>query len=114
MKRRQIGGSGNAPQVKHLAPLESTLFQACLAILKHVAITQYDDGTPRRPGSLYLTTVGSAYKVVLKDPDAGAQLQVIGDNADNAFAAATLLLESEDAPWEIDPWAKQVKGKKSA
>jgi len=112
VKRVKQAGTGDASQ-KHLAALESVLFGKLQAIVSHLAITQYDDGAPRRPGWITLKTLGAAWVVEAKDPDSCCKLSVVQNTLDDALAALCLLLESEEAPWEPDPWLQQKKpGKK--
>lgn len=115
MKRRKLGET-LATEYQHLAPLESTVLSKLHNLVKHVAIVKYDDGTPRTPGTWMLKTMGIAYVVVVKDPDACAQLQCTGATVDDALSMADLLLGSEDAPWEVDSWAlaRQPKGKRKS
>jgi len=102
---------GDGP--KHLAPMESTVFTRLHHIVAHCAVSRYDDGDPRRPGWITIQTLGSAWKVMIKDPDGCCQMSAIGNTLDDARALADLLLSSEDAPWEPDPFLKrQDSGKK--
>lgn len=102
---------GDGP--KHIAPMESNVFHKLHNIVAHCAITRYDDGDPRRPGWITVQTLGSAWKVMVKDPDGCCQMSAIGNTLDDALALADLLLGSEDAPWEPDPFLKrQESGKK--
>lgn len=102
--------------VKHLAALESELFRDHMGIVEHLALLQYDDGSPRPGGRLIIDVRGAAWTVVCKDVDSGMQLVCIGSTLDAALDALQIHLGSEDAPWEPDPWAKNVgprKGKKN-
>lgn len=105
-----------ASDAKHLAALESTLLTAQHSLIAHCAVTKYDDGDPRQPGWWTVKTMGSAWVVEIKDPDTCARLVVVQQSFDEAVILAALLLESEEAPWEPDPWlrsnaAKQAKKK---
>lgn len=99
----------------HLAAMESTLFGRLQPLIAHCAVTKYDDGDARQPGWWTLKTMGSAWMVEVKDPDTCMRLVVVQQTADDALTLASVLLESEEAPWEPDPWltaAKAKKGKK--
>lgn len=76
-------------------------------VMMHLAVIRYDDGTPRRPGRLFLETQGSTWVVCLKEPDAGLELRCSGQTLDDALAAADLLLGSDQCPWQPDSWAQQ-------
>jgi hypothetical protein len=91
-----------------LAAVESTLLGGHLELVKHCSITRYDDGDPRKPGWFTIKTMGSAWVVQVKDPDAGLSLTATGQTLDDAITLADLLLGSEEAPWEPDPFLKRL------
>jgi len=114
MKKRSPQASNGTGPV-HLAPIESRVFGGLMNIVAHLAEVRYDDGSPRQPGTLFIKTLGGAWSVTAKEPDAGAALPVVANTLDDALAALDLLLGADDAPWEVDPWARrqgQAKGKK--
>jgi len=99
----------------HNASIETKLFKDCPQFVSHLTTTRYDDGTPRQPGWVSIQTRGAAWIVTVKDPDAGAKLNATGNTLDDALALAELLLSSEEAPWEVDPFLQgQQKKKKKA
>lgn len=102
MKRKVIGGGLPPGGVQHLAPVESDVFSKLPNLVSHCCVTQYDDGEVRQPGWFTVKTLGSAWVVQVKDPDAGAQITATSDTLDNALCLADLMLGSEDAPWEPD------------
>lgn len=59
-----------------------------------------------------MTTMGSSWKVTVKDPDAAASFVVNAPTLDEALQMTCLLLDSEDAPWEHDQWLVKGKGRK--
>jgi len=97
----------NSSGQRHLAPLETNVLSQCHALVKHCAVTQYDDGTPRKPGWITVKTLGSAWQLEAKDPDSCCSLRVIESNLDEALLLLNMLLESEEAPWELDTWLQQ-------
>ena len=107
MKRRNVGKQGSSSGAPHLAPVESNIFTGHAQIVAHCAVTRYDDGEPRTPGWVTIKTLGSAWICEAKDPDACAKVTATGDSLDNALTLLDLLLGSEDAPWEPDPWLKR-------
>jgi len=111
-KRTPQAANGTGP--KNLAAVESRVFGSLMNIIGHLADVRYDDGTPRQPGTLFIKTLGGAWSVTAKEPDAQAALPVVANSLDDALAALDLLLGADDAPWEIDPWArgKHVQGGK--
>lgn len=113
MKRRTVGGAaGGKDGPQHLAPVDCKVLSGFLPIVKHAAIVKYDDDEPRQPGKVYIETMGSAWKVVLTDPDTCSKLTVVGPTLDDALSLASVLLEAEDTPWEPDPWALSRRKKK--
>lgn len=110
MKRKKQPSAKS--DVNHLAPMESEVFGRFLSILAHMADLRYEDGSPRAPGTVLMKTMGAAWVVVCKDPDECLQMTIIQATFDDAVTLTALMLESEDAPWETDPWAAAAKAKK--
>lgn len=108
VKRRKAPEVGG--QHKHLAPMESNVLAKCHALIAHCAATQFDDGTPRKPGWFTVRTRGAAWEIEIKDPETCSRLVVIQQSLDDALALATVLLDSEEAPWEADPWLAKAAG----
>jgi len=107
MKRRTGAPAptpGDGP--KHLAAMESNVFDKLHNLVAHCAVTRYDDGDPRRPGWFTIKTMGSAWVVQVKEPDACLQMSATAQSLDDALALADLLLGAEEAPWEPDPFLK--------
>lgn len=97
----------------HLASLDTLMLKACPHVVQHLAVVRYDDGTPRRPGRLFLETVGAFYKVILKDQEAGLEMILSAPSIDDVFALADLMLASDTPPWQADPYARdRTPGKK--
>jgi len=114
MKKVKIATGGPAGGSVHIAPLETTLLAAQHAIVKHMAICRYDDGEARKTGWITIRTQNAQWQVTAKDPDAGAQLVVVGQTLDDALALLDALLSANDAPWEPDPYAKQGRSGRRA
>lgn len=112
VKRRQP--SAEVGTVLHLAAVDSTIFGKMLPLVQHCTHTQYEDKTPRKPGWMTIKTMGAAWVVELKDPDSCSRLTVVQQTLDDALTLASVLLESEEAPWEPDPWLKQANAKKKS
>lgn len=111
MKRRQVSNHGakqDGPQ--HLAAIESTVFSRLHSLVAHCATTKYEDGSPRKPGWFTIKTMGSAWVVQVKEPDEALQLSAVGQTLDDALALIDILLTSEEAPWEPDPFLKRQSG----
>lgn len=110
VKKRQAAAPATA---KHLAAMESVVFSKMHSIVAHCCATQYDDGEARRPGWITIKVMGSAWVIEAKDPDSSSCMRVVQQTLDDALALLSLLLESDDAPWEPDPWLQQQKAKES-
>lgn len=112
VKKKVPGSASSASLASHLAPLESSVFGTLFNLVSHCCVTRYDDGDPRQPGWFTVKTLGSAWAVQVKDPDSCCQMQAIGNTLDDALGLADLLLGSDEAPWEPDPWAKKKAAEK--
>jgi len=108
-KKKQVGVT---PDAAHLAAMESGMFSKHHALVAHCASVKYDDGDARKPGWWTVKTMGSAWVVEVKDPDTAARLVVVQQTLDDAITLANLLLESEEAPWEPDPWLARANAEK--
>ena len=93
-----------AKDIKHLAPVESRLFEGLLSLVEHMCMMQYEDGTPRIPGWVTLKSQGAAWCMQVKDPDSCSSFTAVGPTLDAAVETAALLLACDDAPWEADKW----------
>jgi len=83
----------------HSAPVETTMWRDALPLVEHMARNTVDDGMPRTPGSITITTRGAAWIVVLTDPDAKRHIVVPSVSLDHALMTAAELLRSGDPPW---------------
>lgn len=109
MKRR--GTPAERKDTLHIAAIESVLLTKLHPLVAHCCHTQYEDGTARKPGWWTVKTMGSAWVVEVKDPDSCSRLVVVQQTLDDALTLASVLLESEEAPWEPDPWLKAAESK---
>lgn len=112
VKRRSpsaVTGSGGPT---HLAAVETNVLNSLPNIVAHCCLTRYDDGSTRRPGWLILRTMGASWVVQVKDPDGGCSMSLTAQTLDDALALADVMLGSDDAPWEADPYLKGQQPKK--
>jgi hypothetical protein len=103
---------GLDPRVMRGADPVSVILGKLPAIREWLSCTVYDDGSPRQPGALRIASRNSQWWLTLTDPDRGARLCACDDKLDRALTLLEQLLGVEEAPWEIDPYARQTKGKK--
>lgn len=112
MRKRSVPTSaGSEGKAIHLAAVETLLLGQYPSIVAHLSVTKWDDGSPRTPGNLLLKTVGSFWSLTAKEPDDCLQLPVIGQSLDDVFTLLELFLSGDEAPWEVDTWAKQRAGR---
>lgn len=114
MRRKQPGSGAGSTTQRHLAAVESNLFSSLMNLVEHCTVTRYDDGEPRKPGWFTVKTLGAAWIVQVKDPDGQCQMNATAQSLDDALALADVLLGSEEAPWEPDPFLMQRKPRKAA
>ncbi len=93
-----------AKDLKHLAAVESRIFEGLLSLVEHMCLLQYEDGTCRVPGWITIKAPGAAWAVQVKDPDTSSSFTAVGPTLDGALETAALLLSCDDAPWEADKW----------
>jgi len=109
VKRIELGKQPSDGAAHHLAAIESNVLGGLPNLVSHCCVTRYEDGSARRPGWWTVKTMGAAWVVQVKDPDAAASLQATSGTLDDALALADLLLGSGDAPWEPDAFLKKNK-----
>jgi hypothetical protein len=108
MKKKTASSAGTSKDgPRHLAAIESVVMGKLQGLVSHCCVTRYDDGDPRKPGWFTIKTMGSAWVVQVKDPDSAMSLSATGQTLDDALALADILLTSEEAPWEPDPFLKR-------
>lgn len=112
VKRRSPNPTASKDGPAHLAPVESNVFSKLMNMVGHCAETRYDDGEPRKPGWFTVKTMGAAWVVQVKDPDSCCQMMTTAATLDDALALADVLLGSDEAPWEPDPFLKRAEGQK--
>lgn len=108
--KRRVVAKAEGSVAPALVNQESKLLAQLPHLVNHLSVTRYEDGEPRTTGTAILKVLGTAWVVVLKEPDAAAQMQVTAATLDDALVLADLLLGSDGAPWEPDPWAKRQNG----
>lgn len=112
MKKRTPALSNPESSAEHLAAVESEVFNKLHSIVRQMAVTRYDDGDKRTPGSCFISTQGSMWRVTVTEPDSCLKLTMMAATLDDALAGVCLALESECIPWEVDAYALSKKPKK--
>lgn len=96
----------------HLAAVESVIFERLPSLVAHCAVTAYEDGSARKTGWLTVKVMGTTWIVQVKDPDGAVSLSATGPTLDDALTLADLLVGSDEAPWEADPFLQRTTGPK--
>lgn len=112
MKKRNPSQTTVETLAHHLAAVESRVFDKLHPIVAQIATTKYDDGDPRTPGSLFISTQGSMWRATVTEPDACLKLTMMAQTLDDALAGLALALEAESIPWEVDTYAMSKRPKK--
>lgn len=114
MKKKIVnaGDKAKGEVKKHLAAVESNVLHQFPALVQHCCVTAYDDGDPRKPGWFTVKTMGSAWVVQVKDPDACVSLTATAQTLDDALTLAELLISGDEAPWEPDPFLRRQEAPK--
>lgn len=108
-KREKLGlAGGNLPG----APSASVILSKCPTVREYITAKSYDNGDPREVSVLRITTRGTQWQFTLTDPDYQLRLPVQASECDKGLLLLEALLQAPDAPWEHDPYAKEVKAKK--
>jgi len=95
-----------------LASAHSVLLMRFPNLMKQMSVVKYEDDTPRKPGSLFVSTQGSMWRVTVTEPDVYLKLTMMAAELDDALAGIELALGSESIPWELDQYAASRAPKK--
>jgi len=100
IKRRDV--STSAGYVVPPLSADSKLLAKCPALLEFLTATQYEDGSPRTPGYMWISNRTAAFEVTVFDPDGCGKLPVLAKTLDEAFALVEVHLRADQAPWQQD------------
>jgi len=110
MKRvKQLTGEEAPVSVASQAPGGFDKFPGLNA---HQSGTKYDDGAPRRPGSVRSYTEGSEWCVRVSDPDSCCSFVARGETWWDAMLLAELLVTAERCPWAPDSFLQDQAARK--
>jgi len=110
--KRRMPPAGASDLVPPL-PSESSILVDLPLIRQSCSATQYEDGSSRVPGYLWLMNRTTAFEVIMFDPDSGSRLPARGADLDSALILLEKLLGTNDAPWEQDRWLMEQLQKRS-
>lgn len=112
MRKRTQDVVAPVPAGSSLADVGTAVLKAFPHLMKQLTVVKYDDGDPRVPGALFVSTLGSMWKVTVTEPDSCLKLSVINGSLDDALAGLELALGAESIPWEVDAYAHTRKKRK--
>lgn len=82
-------------------------------LLEHLTVQQWEDGTPRQVGRLFIRAERGMWVADLKEPNLGYLLSVTTPDLDEVFPALEAALSAPVVPWQVDQWAaRKSPGKK--
>lgn len=111
MKKLSIGGADGTPVVSLSG--ESKLFKNFPRLCEFWSARTYEDGTPRSPGRHWFDQDGVGYTLTLFEVSACAKMRCRAATIDDCYALAEKALGAENAPWEVDQYAREkASGKK--
>lgn len=96
----------------HLAAVETSVMAQFPNIIAHLAVTKYEDGSPRVPGEIHLKTAGTLWSGRLKDTDGALFIPLTAPTIDDLLLMMELFLTDEKAPWQPDTFARKKGGGK--
>lgn len=105
MRRRPVKGPSSGAVAE--ASMELAKLTKLKPLVHHLALLQYHDGQPRKPGRITIEVRGQMYSALLTDPDALASLRVSAATFEDLLGSVCLLLEQEEAPWEHAAWLQE-------
>lgn len=80
-------------------------------IAEWMTASAWPDGKPREGCRLVLSVRNQWWRLTLKEPNLGLEVEVTSENPDELYPALESLLSTKKVPWRHDQWA-QVNRKK--
>jgi len=103
---KRIGGSGGPDTGAVALSAESVTLKKYPRLCEFLTAVAYDDGGPRQPGRMWIENDGLSFVVSLYELSAFLRVRLRATSLDDAFVLAETHLKAENAPWEVDSWAK--------
>jgi len=111
MQKRKVA-DGGGEGVLSAADLNYKPNSSLKSLIAHLALTKYDDGSPRTPGKVKIEVKGALWQISLEDLDTASVLRVSAPTFHEMMQQANLLLESTDTLWEPAHWLQKPEPKK--
>lgn len=96
-----------------LPAYETAVLKKFKRLTAFLADRWYDDAAPRMPGSMWIDSDATSFKVLLKEPTLQLCARLRASTLDDLFAACEAFLGLDSPPWEVDQYAVDRSSKKS-
>jgi hypothetical protein len=83
-------------------PIDMAFQRSCPALWEYLTQGKYPDGSPRQKSSLLLFPQDGAFKIMLKDPDAGRCLWAASPTITGLFTVLEGALNEPQPDWRVD------------
>ncbi len=93
-------------------PADSSVLKKFPRLLEFLTATQYDNGSPRAPGRLWLDSDLIAFTMTLFEPSGFARVRLRASSLDDLLMLAEKHLGSENPAWEDDQYARDRAAEK--
>jgi hypothetical protein len=104
---QDVSGSGGGGSVAS----PGTLLKAYPALLEFLSLSSWEDGSPRRPGTIRLLTEDGRWKCSLNDPENKRYAFMSGTTPEELLAGAEKHLRGDTVEWRPDRPMQSRKGK---
>jgi len=84
------------------------------SLVAFLTARSYTDGPARVPGKIWLEGNSLGFSITLIDVDNAVRCVVRAGTLDDVYAAAELLLGTENAPWEVDQYQAERQAQKKS
>jgi len=111
LEMKKPTGSGEEGSGKPHALVPESMKALLPEISAMMADGQYEDGTPKGPGSLHIEPFMGRWQVRAKIRGSGLMIQIAAADPESAVIALEAALASGEPPWEHDPFGG-MNGKK--
>lgn len=114
VKKPQVSAAAPEQPPEEYKPYESATFKKFPRLVAFLADHWYDDGTPRKRGSLWIDSEGSFWKALIKEPSLLLCARIRAASLEDLLKALETFLGLDSPPWEPDQYAQgKVKDKKN-
>jgi hypothetical protein len=113
MKKPQVSAVAPEQPPEEYKPYESVTFKKFPRLVAFLADQWYDNGEPRKRGSLWIDSEGSFWKAMIKEPSLFLCARIRAASLEDLLKALETFLGLDSPPWEPDQYAlEKTTGKK--